>query len=84
MSGTQVLKRLITMKREPQKGWTADDIAFVCRGCGLDYAERRNESNLVVSHPKIDGLLTIPARRKIKPFYVMLFVQLTERALEVG
>jgi hypothetical protein len=36
-----------------------------------------------VSHPKVEGLLTIPARRPIKPFYVMLLVQLVESVLEL-
>lgn len=70
------------MRRDPRNNWTTDDIVFVGRGVGLICKPPANGSHYVVWQPKIDGLLTIPARRPIKPFYIMLFVQLVEGALE--
>lgn len=83
MSGARILKRLIAMRRNPRNGWTIDDIVFVSRGVGLTCKPPANGSHYVVWQPEIEGLLTIPARRPIKPFYIMLFVQLVERTLEV-
>ena len=83
MSGTKVLECLLAMKRNPRNGWTIEDVTFLCRGLRLQCESSENDSNYVVSHSLIDGSLTIPARRPIKPIYIMLLVQLAETALEI-
>lgn len=75
---------MMAMKRNPQASWTIDDVAFLCRGLGIGFTESpRTGSHCVVSHPRVEGLLTIPARRAIKPMYIMLLVQLVERVLDL-
>jgi hypothetical protein len=83
MSGTRILKRLIAMRRNPGNDWTIGDIIFVCRRVGLICKPPTTESHYVVWQPRIEGFLTIPARRPIKPFYIMLFVELVQSALNV-
>ena len=83
MSGSRILNRLIAMRRDPQNGWAIEDVEFLCRGVGLICRPAASGSHYVVWQPKIEGLLTIRANRPLKPFYIMLFVQLFERALEV-
>ena len=84
MSAGFISNRLVAMKRDPRAGWTLDDVASLCRGlgirCTLPGMER---SHCVVSHRKIDGSLTLPARRPIKPVYVMLLVELVESVLDL-
>ena len=83
MSGARILKRLIAMKRDAHSRWSIEDVVFVCRGIGLICKPPVTGAHYVVWHPKIEGLLTIPARRTIRPFYIMLFVELAERALKI-
>ena len=66
------------MKGNGTGNWTIEDVAAVCRSFGLDAAPPGNGSHLVVSHPGVEGLLTIPARRRIKPIYIQLLAQLIE------
>ena len=83
MSSTRVLKRLIAMKRNAHSGWTIEDIAFLCRGVGLVCKPPAIGSHYAIGHPRIEGLLTIPARRPIRPFYIMVFVELAERVMQI-
>ena len=83
MSGSRILKRLIAMRRDPRNGWAIEDVEFLCRGVGLICRPSTSGSHYVVWQPKVEGLLTIRPSRPLKPFYIMLFVQLVERALEV-
>ena len=71
------------MKRNPQNNWTINDVVFLCRAFGLICKPPANGSHYVIGRPGIKGLLTVPARRPIKPIYIMLLVQLVERALEI-
>lgn len=80
---SRALKRLAAMKRNPRDRWTIRDASALCGDFGLDCQPPSQGSHLIVSHPKVEGLLTIPARRPIKPFYVMLLVQLVESVLEL-
>lgn len=83
MSGSRILKLLIAMRQNPRNGWAIEDVEFLCRGVGLICRPSANGSHYVVWQPKIEGLLTIRPNRPLKPFYIMLFVQLVERALDV-
>lgn len=77
-------KRLAEMKRNPRNGWTIHDVVSLCRAfCLICRPPPSNGSHYVVGRPTIKGLLTIPACRPIKPIYIMLLVQLVERALEI-
>jgi hypothetical protein len=71
------------MKRNPHNHWTIEDVAFLCRNLGLQYRPPPPGSHCVISHPRIEGLLTIPAERPLKPIYVMLLAQLAEGMLEI-
>ena len=76
------LKRLEGMKRQPQKEWTVEDVIDVCRIYGVRCLTPPKGSHYVLSHHLIDGLLTLPARRPLKPFHIMLFVELVEAVVE--
>jgi hypothetical protein len=66
------------MKRNGHANWTIADVATVCRSFGLDATPPTEGSYYVVSHPRVAGLLTVPAKRPIKPIYIELLAQLIE------
>lgn len=71
------------MKRDPRRGWTIDDVKHVCRSFGVHpYAPARG-SHYVLAHPSIEGLLTVPAARPIKPVYILLVADLLESVTEM-
>ena len=70
--------RVKAMKREPGNHWTVRDLISVCRTFGLDCQRPSYGSHFTVSYPKVEGILTVPGRGRIKPIYIMLFVQLIE------
>ncbi len=74
-------KLLVAMRRNPQGDWTIDDIRTVCGRSGIDFDFPKRGSHCKLSHPNIAGRLTIPARRPIKPFYIMLLLDMID-ALE--
>jgi hypothetical protein len=71
-------KRLAAMKRNPHDDWTINDIMSLCRTFGIDCDRPCHGSHYTVSYPRVEGILTVPARGPLKPIYVMLFVQLIE------
>jgi hypothetical protein len=66
------------MARNPRDDWTISDIERVCRENGLTFNPPRGGG----SHYKVLGaghILTIPARRPIKPVYIKTLVGLISK-----
>ena len=71
------------MRRNPAGNWRIDDVQTLCRRYGLQCsAPRGGGSHYKVSAPELPEILTIPARRPIKPIYLRLLVRFVERALQ--
>jgi hypothetical protein len=60
----------------PGNDRTIEDVQCVCRSFGLDFRVPVGGKHCIISHPMIEGLLTIPAQRHIKRVYLMLLVEL--------
>ena len=75
-------KHLAAMKRSPQSNWPIAEIVDTCRTYGVRCVVPAGGSHYVVSHHLIDGLLTIPSKRPLKPLHVMLLVDLLEAVIE--
>lgn len=83
MSASLIVDKLGAMKRDPRGGWTIVDVTSLCQGLGIKIVLPRPEaSHCVLMHDKVDGLLTLPAHRPIKPLYIRLLVQLAESVLD--
>jgi hypothetical protein len=82
MSGAR--KHFEQMARNPKDDWTVSDIQTVCQDNDLT-CEPPSEvgSHWKVSSPYLDEILTIPARRPIKPVYVDAFVGFVLKSREV-
>ena len=75
-------KQLAAMKRSPDREWRVEEVVDTCRSYGVRCVVPAGRSHYVLSHHLIDGLLTIPASRPLKPFQVMLLVVLLEAVIE--
>ena len=66
------------MARNPRGDWTINDIEMLCCQNGLSCIPPRGGG----SHYKVSGgdiMLTIPARRRIKPVYIKALVGLISK-----
>lgn len=72
-------KLLEKMQRNPKGDWTIADIQRLCQGLGWDcLPPTGGGSHWKIVVPGHEAILTIPARRPIKPVYVRQLVGLIE------
>lgn len=65
------------------KDWRIDDVETLCKQVGLDcMAPRGGGSHYRVSSSKLAGILTIPAKRPIKPPYIKNLVGMARAHLK--
>ncbi len=71
------MRLLDRMQRNPASDWTIRDVETVCGQAGLRCAPATGGgSHYNVRHPSQPLILTIPARRPIKPFYIRALVRM--------
>jgi hypothetical protein len=63
------------MRRNPAADWHIRDVEMVCREHGLLFREGKGTSHCHAKHPDAREILTIPARRPIKPVYIRKLVR---------
>ena len=71
-------KLLAAMKANPASDWSIRDIEVLARAYGIACKAPRRGSHYTLSHAAVEGHLTIPARRPIKPIYIRLLVAMVE------
>ena len=70
---------LARMRRNPAADWTIRDIETVCAEHGVRCSPPTGGgSHYKVSHPSQHEILTIPARRPVKPVYIRKLARLIE------
>jgi hypothetical protein len=68
----------------PRADWSISDIKAVCDAHGIRCSPPRGGgSHYKISHPAIRDILTIPAKRPVKPVYIRKLVRLIE-AIKAG
>ena len=67
-------KLLRSMANNPQGGFVIADIEVISCAFGLSIRRPSGGSHFSISHPSQAAILTIPARRPIKPIYIRQFV----------
>jgi hypothetical protein len=78
-------KRLEEMRANPAGDWQIDDVGVVCRAFGIGLrAPRSGGSHCKVTHRSQHEILTIPARRPIKPVYIRRFVEFVDAVKEAS
>jgi len=63
------------MRRNPAGDWRIRDVEAVCREHGLLFRAGKGTSHCHAKHPSAREILTIPARRPIKPVYIRRLVR---------
>lgn len=63
------------MRSNPAGDWTIADIEKLCRRYGIACRPPAGGSHFKISHDRVTEILTIPARRPIKPKYIRLLVK---------
>jgi predicted RNA binding protein YcfA (HicA-like mRNA interferase family) len=63
------------MRRNPAADWRIEDVERVCREHGLLFRAGKGTSHCHAKHPDAREILTIPARRPIKPVYICKLVR---------
>jgi hypothetical protein len=66
---------LARMRANPRSDWTIGDVETVCQTYGLRCTPPSGGSHYTVRAPGMAIILTIPARRPIKPIYIRNFVR---------
>jgi hypothetical protein len=62
---------LAQMRRNPAGDWTIADVERACRQAGVGCVPPTGGgSHYKVSHPSQAEILTIPARKPVKPIYI--------------
>ena len=70
-------KLLDRMRRNPRGDWRIDHFKTVASAHGIEW--RSPGGSHVIFMPPAGPVLSVPARRPIKPIYVRLFVELIDR-----
>ena len=65
------------MRRNPAADWTIADVETLCRQHGVMFRAGKG-SHCHARHPDAVEILTIPARRPIKPVYIRKLVHYIE------
>jgi hypothetical protein len=78
--GEKLLER---MRANPRDDWHIDDVRTVCRAYGIEYRKPRSgSSHATVSHPSQQQILTVVARKPVKPIYIDKLVSFIDSVLE--
>lgn len=75
---TRATKILEQMKANP-RGWRIESLKSVAEALGLVHRQPGG-SHVIFRHPN-GAMLSVPARRPIKPVYVKKFVRLVEEGI---
>ena len=66
------------MRRNPAGDWKIHDVEALSREYGLLFRPGKGTSHCHAKHPAAREILTIPARRPIKPVYIRRLVRYIE------
>lgn len=71
-------KLLERMKTNPRDDWTIKDVETLCQQTGLVFLNPSNGSHYKVASERVDGVITIPAAKPIKPVYIRNVVSMAQ------
>ena len=73
-----IAAKLLNKMRNNPLGWSVSDVKSVSAKFGLNIRDGKG-SHFVVYHPSIPTILTIPAKRPIKPVYIKMLIELIDQ-----
>ena len=70
--------------RGNQAGWRIEDLQAIADGNGVEWRRPgRGGSHVIFSAPRVREIVSVPAKRPIKPVYIRQFLALIDSAAEV-
>jgi len=72
------LTLLEQMRRNPRADWSIDDIGKLCAEHHIDLMPPSRGDHFKAASPLIQGHLTIPAKRPVKPVYIRQLVAMID------
>ena len=70
--------KLIKSMRANPRDWKISDIERACRAYSIVCSPPSRGSHYKLHHPLINGILTVPARKPIKPIYIRLLLTMID------
>jgi hypothetical protein len=71
------------MRANPRGDWRIEDVQALCRAFGLSYRKPGGgSSHATISHLSQAEILTVVARRPVKPVYIVKLVSFIDSVLE--
>ncbi len=77
-------EKLFERMRANPRDWRVEDVETVCRTYGIDCTAPRKGSHYKVKHVSMEEILTVPARRPIKPVYIRDLVKFVDAVRKAG
>lgn len=77
-------EKLLEQMRGNPRDWRIEDVCTVCAAFGIACTPPRKGSHYKVKHESQAEMLTIPARRPIKPFYIEALVRFADAVRDVA
>lgn len=74
--------KLLDGMRANPRDWRIDDVIAICAAFDVACTAPRNGSHYKVKHADQADMLTIPAHRPIKPFYIRELVRFVDAVQE--
>jgi hypothetical protein len=71
-------KALEKMRANDKGDWSIEDIDKACSQLGITCSAPGNGSHYKISSPHIQGILTVPAKRPIKRWYIKKFLEFAD------
>ena len=77
-------EKLLERMRANPRDWRIEDVATVCAAFGIACTPPRKGSHCKVKHDSQARVLTVPAHRPIKPFYIEALVGFVDAVTGAG
>jgi hypothetical protein len=77
-------EKLLERMRNNPRDWRIEDVQVVCAAFGVACAAPRKGSHYKVKHESQAEMLTVPARRPIKPVYIADLVGFIDAVIAKG
>lgn len=75
-------EKLLERMRANPRDWRIEDVTAVCAAFGIACTPPRKGSHYKVKHVLEAAMLTVPAHKPIKPWYIEALVELIDRVRE--
>jgi hypothetical protein len=77
-------EKLLERMRANPRDWRIEDVEAVCTAFGIACTPPRKGSHYKVKHESRRDVLTVPARRPIKPVYIAELVRFVDAVIGAG